>query len=235
MTITGALIIFITFVVKEQKRDELKDIVSAISSAQSGYKVREDIEFTMGETQEVIRRVDALTNDITLVNPPKRPREEYGAVVLMGEIRIMQINNHSLLGTAVNLFEELPERPARAQDQLNALTKRYRQLATDVEQLKSRIAEEAVKQAQKNWNTELTYSAGVRAQMTRLFDNSQALSTDIRGQRDEIRRIAVTERMKSEQQYEKYAKFSIYLYIVGWLLGLTGKLWAGAEGDPGTD
>src|ERR1700752_71865 len=60
LAFAGALIVFLTFVVKEGKRDELKDLTAAIDSAESIFVIRTQ----MGASNEKLRLLIQSIKDV---------------------------------------------------------------------------------------------------------------------------------------------------------------------------
>jgi hypothetical protein len=78
----GAVIIFVTFVVKEEKRDEKKALGQAISGAQVVFKGRQDIKLVLLDVKEVETHVGAVWNDIDRQNPKRASELDYAATAL---------------------------------------------------------------------------------------------------------------------------------------------------------
>ena len=66
VTFIGALIVFVTFVVKDGLREQLKDLVSSIDSAESVFAIRNDANTTAMWLQRLQEQVDWIAEKIKL-------------------------------------------------------------------------------------------------------------------------------------------------------------------------
>jgi hypothetical protein len=228
LTIIGALVVFVTFIVKEERRDELKEIVAAISTAQAFHGVRDDIMLLTAEIQEPIRRIDSISNELDLAKPPNKREFDYKSVVLTGEIDHMQTINYSILRAAFNFFEELPKQPAKVRDTLDNLKSRFEALKQDRELLRSKDEQWTTEQLRKdlrtNRNAPIPRTDKFVPEMLEQFNRAKALETDIVEARDQVFRGARAEREEYEASYRITSRWSIGLFAFGWFLGLIGKL-----------
>ena len=62
LSVIGALILFVTFIVKDGLRDRAKDLASAIDSAQDFYVLKEGIDLANAELRAIESRVGVLQN-----------------------------------------------------------------------------------------------------------------------------------------------------------------------------
>jgi hypothetical protein len=90
LTIAGALVVFLTFVVKEQIRDYLKDLKDSLAAADSLYTIEQDIKTVelhtfaleeQGGAAQIRQRVATAGNPATL----QYPREIKITIAMMKE------------------------------------------------------------------------------------------------------------------------------------------------------
>jgi len=82
----GALIVFVTFLVKESLRERLKDLVDSIDTAQSVF-VAEQENQQMSQGLAEIYRISVVSYD-NMHNPARQPGEAYPH----GTLRIIPVN-----------------------------------------------------------------------------------------------------------------------------------------------
>jgi hypothetical protein len=128
LTFTGALIVFVTFLVKEGKRESLRDLGDSVDAAESVFVIRHDSLSTPVQLASVEDKI----NHILLASHPD-PKEQF--ILLFPspwrqrEGNAMAARISRVLDNASRLFEKLPHRSesiGKRLHVLNDLVAKYR-------------------------------------------------------------------------------------------------------------
>jgi len=216
LTFVGALIVFSTFIVKDALKEQLRDFGDSIDKAESLYLVREDTMAILKELQP-LQRQPYYNEEIQ--NPPQRLKR-------LGDFADLVKRDHELNHMAVlkseDLLTRLPE-SVRRQDEsdLNSINEKYASdHATlrewDERYFKSGLSSRRVTTAQEDLIVGLELIGGEFEGITSTF-TAKVLA--------QARQVEAS----NERRYEIATWASWFLYVLGWGLGLAGRL-VGVEG-----
>jgi hypothetical protein len=211
LTFTGALIVFVTFLVKEGKRESLKDLGDSVDAAESVFVIQSDsLSYPL-----LLTSMEDKINSIVVASHLE-PREK---IVLLFPHPWAQMKGDAMvtraskvLDNASRLFEKLPHRSELIGERLHALN-------------------DLVAKDEPSWSEELgvtrfstlgTSKVGDLNDLWMLDKQADALANEILLDAEEIRASA-------ERSYATYTWASYGLYTLGWCLGLLGKLYGAAE------
>jgi len=220
----GALIVFVTFLVKEGLRERLKDLVDSIDTAQSVF-VAERENQQMSQRLAEIYRISVVSYD-NMHNPAPQPGEAY-------PITIATIMSHyqgaydaeqrleSELNAVDRLLEKLPTDQNRDK-KLNDLQTQFKAVQKTDEDFRNTPSPRSTSELKENLNSAVSLEHQAWDTETAI----QNLSLSILKDSAEVK--------KRDETYFKIATWGSYLlYCLGWGLGLIGKLFGldGLGGD----
>jgi hypothetical protein len=206
----GAIIIFLTFVVKEGLRDHLKDKVEAVANAQSEFLLRmQRVELILG-----FAKVGQQFSESQFLDKPISP--QFYAEMRGGQM----IEQAAHFGAFLELLERL-----------NSKLKYDAKRSQGIQQLGDRLTQDLVKwKAMVNAQDLADPLPGAAApgrrypktelvaEFAELDGMTYELYTDIFNEANQ-------EREDGEQTLKTYTLFSYALYTLGWALGLAGSLY----------
>jgi hypothetical protein len=212
LTILGALIVFVTFLVKEGKRDELKELVQSLDAAQSLFEIRQENHDISRDVAELLGRIPG----------PVKLERKFPAVEEIEEM----IGRHSFHYTSSlsNLRELLAKFPNPADlAALNSLQERADSLDANRKDAMTAI-EDAKPIPGGLLRNALVLMAVPIALGEHLLSQDEQLESDITAFTKGALKHADEFKAKQERIYKSYTWLSYLLYFVGWTLGLIGKL-----------
>jgi hypothetical protein len=220
----GALIVFVTFLVKEGLRERLKDLVDSIDTAQSVF-VAERENQQMSQRLAEIYRISVVSYD-NMHNPAPQPGEAY-------PITIATIMSHyqgaydaeqrleSELNAVDRLLEKMPTDQNR-EKKLNDVQTQFKAVQKNDEGFRNTPSPHSTSELKENLNSAVSLEHQAWDTETAI----QNLSLSILKDSGEVK--------KRDETYFKIATWGSYLlYCLGWGLGLIGKLFGfdGFGGD----
>jgi hypothetical protein len=226
LTLIAALIVFLTFVVNDVKRERLRELKSSIAAAQSFVTVREDIHFIeilLLQSHEQIRT----------------PTDE-----ILHALRMSQMPSGYLAGFDVRfdldrisqLARILPD-DVQTTNELQSLKSKSKELEAAYNEVLHLFAEGAEFDRLPDPRDVVISNAKKRRELqTKWEDYSRHNSQFEAGVKDLLRRMlacAEQVRDRSERRYKLYTNWSYFLYGFGWAIALMGRLF-GIEGMPGS-
>src|SRR5882672_6760922 len=125
LTFAGALIVFVTFLVKEGKRESLKDLADSVDAAESVFVIRSDSFTTpvqlarMEEKIDEIGRVQYRDSKIKDMDMKEMRFFVHFAELMQGDV--MFLRTSKALDNASHLFEKLPRRPRLIEERIHVL------------------------------------------------------------------------------------------------------------------
>ena len=212
-TLLGALLVFITFYVKDLKREELKDFVDSLSSAETSYLIRSDI-------QSINDRLSR-TFDI------KPEKGSLDAANLDSGAWVVNMNG-TLSNLDTLLDAEGDDADPAQEPSSSALRKRLKELADQYNARIDSIA--ALPDAPAGMKDVAPSSIAVELMrgIARTIDDAKNLSDEIRSFKDEVFKKANKLEEDKTKAYHRFTVLSTVLYSTGWLIGLLGQF-LGAE------
>lgn len=233
LTFVGALIVFLTFVIKEGLGDRWNHLAEAIDTAQYIYSIRAD---TSGENQRfqlLLRQIQDTQGLVRSRGKQLFPNGEDVILENMGRAESGNSEVSTTLATLKLLVDKLP-----AQD-INRL--RLVELSKTVEEIKSdthrivRLATPAglrgtPRQIERLVNQSISQAVDLQeplfVKLEQLREDSDALTATVLKDAEDFR--------KRNSTYSTAAWWiSAGLFAVGWGLGLLGKLYGVPEGAGG--
>jgi replicative superfamily II helicase len=227
----GAVIIFVTFAVKEEKRDEKKAVGQAIRGAQVIFKGREDIKRVLMDMENLQRHVDAAWNDINREHPKQASEFDYASTMLTTEIENILTESYMALTNANTLFEELPKQSALVKDEYDALVRRHTNLNNEIKRYKERGLQRFKERMRTNPKAGFTSTSTPEEinELKRMVEVGNTLADDAEKFEEKILAEATTERRSIEAEYETYKRWSFWIFVVGWGFNLIAALWLGEK------
>jgi uncharacterized membrane-anchored protein YjiN (DUF445 family) len=224
LTYAGAAIVFATFVVKDGIRDNVRDLVGDIKSAQDIHILRRDSGVVIDLLRTVERNVElsqALSNHEQL----KRSTVEQTGINLFNGVVTTDGNLLSTveasLGNISRLIDRLPE------DQ--HMIKRRTEIDRDLKNVVVRSILIAT-----NWNENMPMLTDDKRwsdktlellhQVTNLETDTGRLLIEMNQFESDVVLQAQDILEKKERAYERYTWMSYILYTAGWVLSLFGRL-----------
>jgi predicted component of viral defense system (DUF524 family) len=210
--IIGALVVFITFVVKDAVRENLKDLVDSINSAEDAYRNSTESARISKEVVDVELQVEEF----------KRASDPTGPVTLTAVVagKDVAATTESLLRNLENLNEHLPTR----KDLQPSLSEHKKNLASLVEQLQS-------------IDSSLHGTGEAPTTLIQLRSIESAIWREywlyILPTGEKLLAQAESIKERRERNYKICTIVSYVLYVLGWTLAFVGHL-AGLE-VPGAD
>jgi hypothetical protein len=231
LTLIGSLILFLTFVVKEGKREELKAIVGAIALAQTNSKVREDISLMIEEIEDVKRSIGGLRDEMPRTRNEKTHMANSIGNSVSREIDNMEMINSLTLDSTENLFQALPYQSTSTRNYLNSLKRRWSENKQETDskfrsKMQKKIFDLARDPSKGHF---LTVTPEDLSQLSVLYFTSDMLAKEVRDAEQDVLKDAKAQKEVSEAAYKAYDRDSTFLYVVGWLINLCGALWLGVE------
>lgn len=210
LTFVGALIVFGTFVVKDALREQLKDLVDSIDSAQSTYVVRMDISRIELYVKSLNRyvRYGSSSQGETKIAQTESLKRDIDDLVGMTQYLAAQVGNINRLAQKLGSANKKEvtnsiESINKQHEDLRASVTDYVRLAENNDQ--SRLSEMSSK-IDASWHTAETLVTSTPQFAFNLLTSAREVSK------------------RQEERYRFYTWASYFLYALGWSLGLIGRL-----------
>jgi hypothetical protein len=215
----GALIVFVTFMVKDGLREELKDLVSSIDSAEDVFAIRNDSSTTAMWLQRLQEQVDWVAEKTKL-----KGTSYSGDMVerTHSSLEITREQHESIAMAFENirrLIEKLHGRK-KEEEQLAALEKRLEAAREEHDVLALKFGREPM---------------SVLWAIAPLLNETEAISEDTRQLAKDLLGAAATERKHRETVYGVSTWASYLLYTLGWSLGLAGRIFGISDLEGGAE
>jgi hypothetical protein len=216
--LVGAFVVFVTFVVKDLLRDNLKDLASALAETQLGFILRQDNLMLSDKLDLLDTRVDDLQQRSTqgkLALSKKEIQTLHMIYVGQGINRMsrLELDHIQPLVQKVSNPEQLAQRIKTLNQELDALDSTASTLVRSF-----RESHGQQKDWQKNYDATsewITCGQQAESKATKVVsDTLNAAEIDLG---------------RDEHRLKRYTSFSYALYTLGWAVALLGKLY-GAEG-----
>jgi hypothetical protein len=218
VTFIGALIVFVTFVIKDGLREQLKDLVSSIDSAESVFAIRNDTATTAMWLQRLQEQVDWIAEKIKL-----KGTSYSGDMVerMHSSLEIINEVHESLDVSLGNISQLLEKVPGQQQNEKKhkEIEDRLRDLREQREALLMIFTREPM---------------SILWKIAPLLSETQKASDDTRQFAKDVLAEATKERKQRERVVNATTWTSYVLYTLGWGLGLAGRVY-GVDGVEGAD
>lgn len=228
-TLLGALILFVTFIVKDSKREEYKELVAAISNAQVVFGTRDQlltvlqrVSYTSTQLERLSlyfkhKKSSSQSEAETLADLP----ESFAAAEDMTETSSVQLT------MLQDLVKKVPDAPVDLKQRIEMEKTTADKLNESLELEEGTVAAKTG-QSDSDLEPELKledFATRINNQMNKSLKLLQST-----GQlHDEAMKVVETSRAKSEETLGWYSKGSIVLYILGWSVALCAKLYGSKE------
>jgi hypothetical protein len=213
MTFTGALIVFVTFVLKDGLREQLKDLVSSIDSAESVFAIRNDTATTAMWLQRIQEQVDWVAEKIKL-----KGTSYSGDMVerMHSSLEIMNEVYESLAVSLDNISQLLEKVPGQKENEKKhrEIEERLRNLREQREALLVVVTREPM---------------SILWRIAPLLNETQKASDDTRQLARDVLAEATKKRKERENIVNATTWASYVLYTLGWGLGLVGRVYGAEE------
>jgi endonuclease IV len=202
ISIFGALLVFVTFVSKEAKREGLKELIDSLNATESSFLTRSDIA-------DIRHQVNLLESDVTELSNKLDPKERKGIDKILHskefEFSTIELECSDLFERIQHLNSQLPNSSLH-QEELDDLKDAMDRHEKDIAS--------AMQANQENFESEIRDYILFFAHLHDVAYN--------------ILKEAEKEKAIEEHRYKIWTWTSYILYTVGWLLALAGRLF-GAE------
>jgi hypothetical protein len=229
LSVIGAGIVLITFVVNQVVRDHLKDLVDSTEKAQSIFSIKDGNRIIQQQLQGISNLLRYFEPEINRTNPDFAKNSPSSFVqeedlwddILQGDKR--ELANVSDILEVVPGQETLIKQVNTLGDEIETLRNQNRHFLNDcLAQLEPAWGGEPIHVAPNKSAIEI---AGRRCEQD--FENVQQGSADISSKIKDAKaqtiRVALDFRNRYEQKYRRYTWASYVLYAVGWMLAVLGR------------
>jgi hypothetical protein len=209
ISLVGALVLFTTFLVKEELRDHQKDLLADIQAAQAQYAEDQRAEGIVNtiETLEFIGRTEGIDES------PYDPQSPVQAKMrLVSDFRTLSESGESYRN-AQSLKSALPNDAAieKTQQAVEAIRKNIGAAMQEVSTVQKLPNDMRLTQIQ---------SSAVEQLHQVTFQISQATPAFV----DKVLTKAAQEEKARRESYERWTRLSYFLYPIGWVLTFCGGL-----------
>jgi hypothetical protein len=223
----GAFIVFATFIFREEVREELKDLVGSIDSAQTVFATRRDVS-AIGEQLNTVGTIASDIASTVLGGRTEIDRQQNSVLAL--RFRVFATRDYAgTLAASVDNISHLLEKL----DPKTAQNTRLTQLRAKTTNLRNRCEEEmnhlepwAIDA--KHPKTALEMSR-LNQELMPLIIDSVDVSQDIQKLAEDVLKRAEEAKKKQERRYRIVNWLSVGFFTAGWGLGLIAKL-CGVDG-----
>jgi hypothetical protein len=229
LTVFGAFLIFCTFVMRDNKREEYKDLVSEINAAKTAFDVRNDFSYPtwlIMDTREKVNNLNKNTRTTPELPGPKRRKEIEHQLEAAGAqyfrymnlfIQLETLNSH--LRNSNKYAQEVSDHGDQCVDALlkkEEINKKFQSLK-DHEDAQTLLSTELVGVTFDVLNQE---AVALQQGATQQEDFYNSLTPKIMDEVEE-------EEKTSKKRFDLYSKLSFWVYGLGWMLALGAKLLGG--------
>jgi hypothetical protein len=206
----GALIVFLTFVVKEGVKEHYKDLATSVDSAESLFIICDSIRVPPNVFDEVFKAQG------------RKPQE-----MIDETIRIMRQEEGYIsasLTTTKRLLYELPDQQARI-DKVEKLQLSYASKSIDEHTAYVTELDESVINVYKNPKKKGTPEPLLGVAVAGKVWDFVKIGNEAKNLADESLRVAEEIRHEAEWRYEMATQVSYVIYGIGWVLAIVGRVY----------
>ena len=210
LTIKGAIIVFLTFSVKEELRDKAREWGESLRTGEESYFMQRQLAAMTVELSQIHMQTGVAAKRLLGVSPADLSQGTFNDRITLdaAQLEALVMRERSLLFS----MKELPDKERRPD-------------AKAVGELVDTAADEAQKLTNIHGGPGIEDSPdlkAVEAKMAGLQKDANDLGSKVI--------LEVTEqRIAFDEEYESLDALSYVLYVVGWGLALVGKLHSGGE------
>jgi len=229
LSLTGLLLVFVTFVVKDAVRERLKDSIDSIHAAESLYLIRTDTFTITALIQNVDKHIGSITGP---ADHPGSTEKRTARETLLEETKAREdlyTALESLLENTSRVVETLP-RPKLRREQLLALKcelDQIRGLDNEAHQVTSdyykNLNIDDVLQPDQPRKEQVVLAKEAEADYA-LFSRTYALLLKANQAMNDVIREARTSYQSEERLYTIFTYVGYALYALGWSLTAIGQL-----------
>jgi hypothetical protein len=229
VSFTGALIVFITFIVKDALREHVKDIVDSQAVAETTYYLDSDINETHIDLSDILQQIKdtapggiadrtKLEKSSLRSNRPSVIRDQLYTEIKEGFEResILEENESNALDSMGVLVDTLPSNDSNRQ-QMDKLENSFSQLEASEKAL-----DEMLSHPSYNWKVEIDENAIIAEELDTLTQQTNNFARNVL-----LEFINLSNNEKN--LYKKYTWASYILYAIGWSLALVGRFMGSNE------
>jgi hypothetical protein len=216
--LAGAFVVFLTFVVKDLLRDNLKDLANALAETQLAFALRHDNLMLSDKLDQLDTRLDDLQNQSGPGKSVLSKKEiQIRDMIYVGQginrMSWFELNHIESLVKKVSNHAQFEQRIRTLNQQVGTLNSTGNALALSFQE-----GMDQHKDSQKNYDAASDWVSNCQ--------QAKSKATEVV---DETLAAAEIELGRDEQWEKWYTRSSYALYTLGWALALLGKLY-GAEG-----
>lgn len=218
----GAAIVFLTFIVKEGVREHVKDTLGSFESAQAAFELREQHRSVMTTLTDLRDRVMSVDDRLS-----KQPRVNnnipYWSATVQSTREELQLTEQ-LLANMVAVNAKLPRDSKR--DALEAESQRITAEADAhyLPALKS-ISDILDRMKLPNRKLRAEEERSIQTAVVRYLESQEAAAMKIAAFSTSVLQEVPRYREEKERSLSRWNVASYFLYVVGWGLGLLGKIY----------
>jgi len=212
----GALIVFATFIVRDVKRDHVRDVADSIRAAQGIFSVRREIE-------SVQEQLTAATDDIGKIEADPRLKQ-HPDLNIISRIPRAAASAQSVAESIDNmdvLLEELPE----AEETKGKIPQLLQEAAWAFQPMLGVITLiEAAKGTTPGAEEWVTTMKTMLSSLSEAEKRLSQVSKDISSFSPVLLEAETTALRNAKRSYDFYNRLTYVLYPLGWVLALFGRL-----------
>jgi hypothetical protein len=217
LSILGAGLVLLTFIYKDARRDDAKDIMSALESANTQFVIRSDLHDAHAQTGLILSTLGEIQNGLD----PEILSAKGRRLIFVARIVEVQGGTSDLRGRLDimrDLAEKMPDTKGYVA-KVDKLIKDWEKLTAQFDSVSEEYDYDKLPTSKGNAKATQDLDVADKA----LF----ALGHNIVGLEQELLENAKVTAKYEEQQYRRFTFISNWTFGIGWFLGLIGKV-AGA-------
>jgi hypothetical protein len=219
MTFVGALIVFITFIVNDAIRDELKGTVDDQKAAEAMFFDWNKQDDTDQSLNDVEARLDAIEETIRPRSKSVREDMDRKSKTLLNHLRRITARTKRVLELTTPLVDHLPQ---SEQTQFSDLERRLDALQKREADASIKLGDPAVTAGKFGDIAELRIIHPLMLEGEQLWHDASNFPMD-------ALLTFVSQKNHDARRYKQWTWISWGLYSLGWSLGLIGQLYGGGE------
>jgi hypothetical protein len=223
ITLSGALIVFSTFVVNDILRDSERHVVDALTAGRTEYLIRE-------QHREVISRLASIEKDLDEVGQEK-PHHLESLIAperqTLEEISRKNSDADSELNSIFMLLDAMPDKQSY-EEQLDGLRGQVSDAFTAEGELEDGLDKvTATRDAVPRTTDEAQFTEKLE-ELDPKIDALEEQQFSINNRIDDFHSVAIDAAFNAKDREERksvrYTRVSYFLYAIGWCLGILGRL-----------
>jgi hypothetical protein len=236
ISLSGAVIIFLTFLAKEARRDKLKELIDSIEAAESSYLMHMGNRQTLQEIKRFENEFAEFRENPTKPVSRKEPaysssEEEVDEIETIDydtlyRLRAEEIESDDLFDGIVRLANKLPD-AAEQENVLRAAEKDINQFWTKWEAIRQKIIDV---EKMPNKQEHAQAATHLNNEIFEIFKIKNSISEKLDSVSGIILRESEKERRNAEHDYQVWTSATYGLYGIGFIVGVGGILMSG-EGE----